>query len=769
MKNYYSIDGESTLSLNDASTYIVRSDKVKVFPCVSRGRSVPVQSEVASTNNGGVEKIYSPAFNYEARANTEFNYTHVIGQTGKRSFVIEWGLEGKEYAGEEATLKFAINGYYFEISGFPRNELLSAVGASDANLPAYAIYAVVSTKSTEISRFEDLAGEEYSELTTTLTSLVENSNGLDRYFDAGDINANPGYLANYFFTGLAFIVHKGSELTIPNRADITLLKLTQGTELAQENLLPAVKSGTGIKAISIGNPNNVAAGENSFAGGVDAVAVGTNSLAFGNVVRAENDAQITLGKYNTINKSGVGEGINATDNDYDDYVLVVGTGSKDKHRDGLVVTSDDIYLQGVHLKQALVSKADLFENVEDEIKSYFELSGHKDNESTTHTSYLTDAEKKLNAAKGVSTYDDYELSHYLKISAQALKLVNYEDAPVTVGTPEPNKTQPVVYFKNGFVKRSTEAIGNNEQPVFLDKGALTVLRQPVLSDKAKDIVPAIEHIATGKHDEIAGYYHFTGTKQFDGETILNNKTKISKDREFLFGDGISFSGNDKTLSVTEGTIINNSAITINKSEIIIPNLQLGTVNSGRTTTFENDVIFTSSRDAKGNLIKHTLTISDTETVKFGDFELKVIEDSAGPGKTLQINPGDKGDIKIAGNLRVTGSTKTDSNSTVPNIKATTQIDTPVLNVWGSWDAKGNFTNQIIKISNNGTEIYEGKLTVAPEAEFKSKTTFNNNTEFTSSVNTFKVATTFTKNVTINSSATVDLREAIVLVPSITIE
>lgn len=78
--------------------------------------------------------------------------------------------------------------------------------------------------------------------------------------------------------------------------------------------LPSIDSGTGLKSIVIGK-ENVASGENSFAGGNSSEASRKNSIAFGDHAKADRDNLVAIGKFNDTKENDlfvVGNGTSAS-------------------------------------------------------------------------------------------------------------------------------------------------------------------------------------------------------------------------------------------------------------------------------------------------------------------------------------------------------------------------------------------------------------------------------------------------------------------------
>lgn len=621
--------------------YFIRSSDVKVFPCSGRGRSVPVNYQQHDPNNNNkIVKLQPPAFNFEARANTEFNYTHVIGQTGKRSFVIEWGDDDDAKASLPATLKFAIGGYYFEIENLARDGAYKAANLTSSNYAKYKLYAVISLSSLKVAEQNSPDNiESYVESTTTLASLRLDTTGLDFYNKVEGIS-NPGHFSDYSFTGLGFIVSETTPSYL-SRPDLVFLQILDGTNICETSKLPEITHGSGKKSAIISGSNGSALGTNSIAGGDSTTAKGENSFAFGKSVKADKENQFVVGCRNADSKEG--------------SLFVVGAGD-DTPRTGFEVTNDNIYLQGIELKNFVVSKEELENVFEQEYKDI----GYADYASNTN--------------------DEHELSHHAKIAVQAIKLVNYENQPVEIGVPERDEnankwTQPLIYFKDGFVKKFDQDIGSLQQPVFINEGKVTALRQVKIGKKTEgkevvnveeDLITAIEHIATRD-------YAFLGQKTFSGSVTFNDTVQNKKDISLESGIGIKFgekiklSGNDTTLTITPNNTTISGKLTFN-SETTIPNLITDTIkaNSSKITihnklSFEDEVEFASARG-----------------FKLGNYYLEVLNSK------LQLYGGDVnigGSTNISGSLTVTnGLTVSGEAKTIaaPQLEATTSMKTPTL-------------------------------------------------------------------------------------------
>ena len=516
------------------------------------------------------------------------------------------------------------------------------------------VYAVISKDTQDISsqRSSDNA-ETYTETTASLASLYPNTEGLDKYIKSD--TSNPEHFSDYIFTGLLLVV-TDNDFTLDDRANVTILPISNGTNLCQESLLPAIASGVGANSLVFGNGKTVKAnGDNSVAAGDTVHANGKNSFASGQGLVAYNKNQTVVGQFNQILENEEGA----------DSLFVVGGGTDgENRRDSLVVTKTNLYLQGVPVDRLFVKK--------DSLADCFESKACYNNA----------------IADGIAgNYEEY--SHYLKVAAQALKLVNSENRAVDLALPDDDKrvmdeeakTQPILYFRNGFATRSGVTVGSNEQPAYLNRGALTVLRLVNLGKgiEEKNVIPAIEYLA--KEDTI-----FAGNKTFNNSITVKGGINIKAGAELALGDKIAIKGNKAVLTITGNPSISGELSF--SDTVTIPNIKLTNVNSA--TTFKQPItLYSEERDSANLIFRYYATddkksydyqISADETklsLSCDSKDLKILASKTTFASQVEINGG----TEINGTLTVTGEINAaTTNLAIQDIKAKRLVNTPTLQV-----------------------------------------------------------------------------------------
>lgn len=305
-------------SLQIFNAYFIRSDLVKVFPCAWRGQ----------TNPANIEGVAPISFNQEARLNTEFNFTHIVGNPGSQNtYIIK---NNEEVGANPNNLCFCIAGYYFELSDISINDLKDG----DKN---FLQYVTIKIKCSTLSEAQD-----YAENTKVLDTWLSGAYTLD-YFN-GEEDKDRSDITKYVFTGLAFTADKPIKPEASPDEYITLqllslVKQEEGTKaiLCPDSYLPEIKAGSAEGAIILGsNTDNEASGKNS-------VAIGKSS-------KAKEENQVVIGQYNEDNSKGL---------------FIVGAGTDKAKHNAFVVDADDVTVHGLKLK-------DVFASSESKDKSHYD-------------------------------------------------------------------------------------------------------------------------------------------------------------------------------------------------------------------------------------------------------------------------------------------------------------------------------------------------------------------------------------------------------------
>ena len=637
--------------------YIVPSANVKVFPSTYRGFS------------GANGKPVDP----ESKLNTEFNYTHLLGNSAQDAYIVEWTkTNNTRWDGSAATwiLKVVIKGYYFEIYDLGPSDLAidENINVLYANIKLYKNQLTTDTTTHTYTLDTFLSSSSHTTLDNPINGvsyfygLVFSTAPLEGCYQLQLLNADG-------------TIYKGNRLPI---IEANAVQSTDATTVYEGSFNTQLKDGAGATANYA-----VTLGGNAEASGIRSVAMGDHTVA-------KNENQVVIGKYNKDAADSlfvIGNGTSSTRAN-----LVEVTPSATTVENDLVVNGDDVTVTGdVTIEGDTAFNGKITGNAGLEITAQDTVVKNTTINGTLGVSGATTLGSTLNVT-GNTTLSG-------KLSVQ--QSTHLSDAVEVWGITDLDND---LFVEGKTVLENTTDISN---PGGVWTAALKVAGGVVIGKKLK--------IADSSYPHSSGF----GALEVEGGARIKGNLELGPKRD----DGtylVVNSTTDATSSVKGAARIKGGA-TVDKSLYVKDLYVNNTLNVTGTSTFTNKITGNNGLEvASGNLTVAGTTTSSGKIT--GSNGLEVIAGTTTLGGVLTANGAVtvNNDFTASGIIKLTNTSQANSSgTTTAAVRTSGGVDIAKnLVVHGSTylknplEVNGTITATSLNVTSAGIDIGGGTISLS---------------------------------------------------------